>query len=147
MADTQVVFIDPKLKELADKVPVELLRAAPERYAALRPSSKGSWKTVLVGGLPAAAVWTDWKNGFDVISLSDSEVTDQLQNYVITAKALDIPAGWAYTALETVVSKWDTEQPVELSAQTDGKLGNIMRNEETQVDTRGELENGTEQES
>jgi hypothetical protein len=140
----QIVLIDSKLKQLADAVPVEMLRPGPTRYGSLKPNTRGSWKTVLVEGVPVAVVWTDWKDGFDVIHLRDAEVTDLLGNYVITAKALDIPAGWAYSSLETVVSKFDTEQNVSLSAQTDGKLGNIMRNEETEVDTRGE-QDGTRQ--
>lgn len=140
---SEIIVISPELKKLIDEVPVEQLRPGPQRYAPLNPAKKGSWKTILYGGLPIAVAWTDWKTGFDIINLRTDLPTDRLSNYPISAKALDIPAGWAYSSLETVVSKYDFDRPVELSAQTDGKLGNMMRNEETEVETEGELENDT----
>ena len=139
---TEILVISPELKKLIDEVPVELLRRGAERYKPLRPSARGSWRAVLYGGVPIAVAWTDWEEGFDIITLSTDEPTDRLQNYVITAKALDIPAGWAYTSLETVVSKYDFEQDVRLSPQTDGKLRKLTE-KETEVDT-GEDNNGTD---
>jgi len=131
----EILVISPELKKLIDSVPVELLRRGPERYDSLRPSARGSWKTVLYDGLPIAVAWTDWKEGFGIINLKTEEPTDRLENYVITAKALDIPAGWAYTSLETVVSKYEFDREVTLSGQTDGKLSKLTQDEETEVDT------------
>lgn len=140
---TEILVISPELKKLIDDVPVEMLRRGPERYDSLRPSARGSWKTVLYGGLPIAVAWTDWKGGFGIITLKSDEPTDRLDNYVISAKALDIPAGWAYTSLETVVSKYEFERDVHLSAQTDGKLSTLSQDKEPEVDTE-EDEDDTE---
>jgi hypothetical protein len=129
-----------------DKVPVELLRAGPERYAAMRPTAKGSWRTISYNGIPIAIAWTDWKDSFDIINLRTDEPTDRLSNYVITAKALDIPAGWAYSSLEKTVAKYDFEREVALSAETKGRLGDILlKTEEALV--AGDDENGIETES
>ena len=74
------------------------------------------------------------------------EPTDRLSNYVITAKALDIPAGWAYSSLEKTVAKYDFEREVALSAETKGRLGDILlKTEEALV--AGDDENGIETES
>ena len=138
---TEIVVLSPELMKLIDEVPVEALRQAPTRYASLRNSARGSWRTVLYEGIPIAVAWTDWEKGFDIINLRNAEPTDRLGNYVITAKALDIPAGWAYTSLETVVSKYDFERDVTLSVQTNGKLGDMRNRDKPQ----GE-ENGTDEE-
>ena len=141
-----IVVISPELKKLIDDVPVELLRAGPKRYDGIRPTAKGSWRTISYNGIPIAVAWTDWENGFDIINLRTAEPTDRLSNYVITARSLDIPAGWAYSSLEKTVAKYDFELDVELSAETKGRLGDILlKTEEALVS--GDDENGIETES
>jgi hypothetical protein len=144
MASNNIIVISPELKKLIDEVPIEQLRPGPKRYAPMRESAKGSWRYILYGGEAVALAWTDWENGFDIIPQKEFEGTDRLSNYPITAKALDIPAGWAYSSIETVVSKYGLHKEVTLSDQINGKLGDILHNEETVDDTEEELENGTE---
>lgn len=127
------------IEKLLIDPPMQLLQAAPKRYAPLRPSAQGSWKAVLYGGVPIAIAWTDWNKGFDIINLQTDEPTDRLGNYVITSKALDIPASWAYTTLGTVVASYGFDQDTTLSNQTNGKLGDIARSQEP---SGGEVDNG-----
>lgn len=146
--ESEIIVISPELKKLIDEVPVDLLRAGPERYASLRASARGSWRDILYDGVVTARAWTDWEKGFDIINVSDSAITDQLSNYVITSKALDIPASWAYTTLDRTVKRLSEEAPVTLSEQSNGKLSGVQP--ESTIDDKGnpieqEQENGTEQ--
>lgn len=143
---SEIIVISPELMRLIESVPVELLRAGPKRYAPMQENKNGSWKYIYYGNTVVATAWTDWDKSFDIINRRDCEITDRLGNYVITAKALDIPAGWAYTSLETVISKYDTAEKVTLSGQYDGKLREITEPVEETRPSGEEVENGPEQE-
>lgn len=145
MAD-EILTIAPELKKLIDEVPVELLRKAPERYDGLKANKRGAWRLITEHLVPVAVAWTDWKGGFDIISIGTSDIRDRLENYVITAKALDFSAGWAYTTLDSFVKRFDQDFEVRLSEQSEGKLSGALRasgalNEENTE----ELNNGTEE--
>jgi hypothetical protein len=118
--------ISHELEELANTVPVELLMAAPERYAPLKPNSHGSWRYVLENGLPTALIWTDWKEAFGVITIREGEVTNRLHNYVVTGKSLDISAGWAYSTIDVFVERFEGSR-VTLSEPIEGKLSGAWR--------------------
>lgn len=139
--------VEVALQELADSVPVDLMRPGPVRYAPLRITKRGSWRSLLHDLEPFALVWTDWEDGFDVIHIGNSAFADQLENYVITSKALDIPAGWAYTSLDAFVKRFGDED-VRVSDQKDGKLIGALNDSRgsTQEDSpeTGE-EDGTEE--
>lgn len=100
----------------------ELLRSGAERYAPLRVKSDGSWRYVLSNFSPVAVVWTDWEDGFDFIPIKQSEVLTEVGNYVISSKSHGIPAGWAFTTLESYFKKVPSGAEFSLSPQKDGKL-------------------------
>lgn len=122
--NNELVGISPELKKLIDSVPVELLRPAAERYASLDEDAKGSWKVISSHGKPQVLAWTDWEDGFDLITMSSGDTVNRLMNYPITAKSLDIPAGWAYTTLDTYVLGFEDGERMSISDQEDGFLGN-----------------------
>lgn len=119
------------LKKLAAEVPVDLLRAGPERYGPLKPGTAGAWRLISENGIPTALAWTDWKEGFGIFTIRDGEVADRLDNYVITSKAIDIPAGWAYTTLDRFVKRFGTN--VELSEPKGGRLSGALRDASGEV--------------
>lgn len=127
----------------------QLLRPGAERYASMNTAKRGSWRNILSEGTTVAVAWTDWEDGFDIINVKTNSVTDRLGNYVIQSKALDIPAAWAYTTLDTFVNRFDEEDSVAISEQSNGKLQNALyasggASKEEPEDTTEELENDTE---
>ena len=111
--------ISPELTKLANSVPIELLRAGPKRYAGLNQKSDGKWRFVLFHTMPVTLIWTDWKEGFGSFTIRPGATNTRIDDYVINAKTLDIPASWAYATLETYVKRLDF---VELSPESEGKL-------------------------
>lgn len=114
------------LEELANKVPVELLRAGPKQYAPLDPEVKGSWRFVNEDGMPSAVIWTDWDKAFGVITVREGEAATRIYNYVTFAKAFDFSAGWAYSTVEEFVKRFE-DSVGSLSDPHSGKLAGALK--------------------
>lgn len=114
-----------ELTQLAASVPVEMLYSGPERYEPMDPDREGSWRVLTDGGLPAAVLWTDWDKGFGTIALRSGDLGAQLDSYVVSAKRVAVPAGWAYTTMETFVNRLGEE--LELLEPKTGKLEGALR--------------------
>lgn len=119
---TEYVSVKDAKAKLAKLQAPTLLRAGAERYAPLRKSQRGSWKLILSDLNPVALAWTDWEDGFGIITIRSGSIRDTLDNYLIAAKALDIPAGWAYSSLDTFIETLDVDDAVTTDAQQNGAL-------------------------
>jgi hypothetical protein len=121
-----------------------LLRPGAQRYESLDPTVEGTWRFLTSHGENVALVWTDWQKGFDLITIKSGPISDRLGNYVITARALDIPAAWAYTTLDTFISRFEKKDEVTLSDQSNGLLKGAISATGGDEEPEGELENVTE---
>jgi len=122
---SEFITVEDAIKQ--SSAPVTVHTQGAERYSPLRESKSGSWRAVLSGGKPIALAWTDWEDGFDIISLQYTEAVTRLGNYVISSRAHKIPAGWAYTTLDTYIKKFDAVDGITLSTQKDGKLSGAVK--------------------
>jgi len=123
--DSEFITVEDAIKQ--SSAPVQSLVAGAERYSPLDESKDGSWRAILSNGKPVAVFWTDWETGFDIINLEYGEVATRLGNYVISSKAHGIPAGWAYTSLDTFIKNFDAEDGLSFSGQKNGKLSGAVK--------------------
>ena len=119
---TEYVSVKEAKARLDKLIAPTLIRPGAERYAPLRKSARGSWKLIMGDLNPVALVWTDWENGFGIITIKSGSLRDTLDNYLIAAKALDIPAGWAYSSLDTFIETLNVDDAVTVDAEQSGAL-------------------------
>lgn len=117
------------LMDLIDQIPdptpqsTQLLMAGPPRYGSLFPDRMGEWRTINKNDIPVMVAWTDHKEGFGLIVLVRTEVSDRLRNYEVNAKEFGFSAREAYEELELYIKGFDPEWKVTLGERSSGKLG------------------------
>lgn len=110
-------------REANDVLPTEMLSAGPPKYGPMVETATGTWRTISTGGIPVAIAWTDGDEGFNIVILRDSPLTQALRAYPTNAKACGIPANWAYETLDNWAKRQDI--PVALGEPESGKLSGV----------------------
>lgn len=123
------------LSDLADQIPVETISQPEPLYDQLDPQKEGSWKTVEADSTPIGYVWTDWENGLGYLAIQSSDANQAIRDYIRNAFKLSIPAGTAYSSLDTYF-----DGKVSVAQTESGPLNAILPND---VEPE-EIDNGDE---